>query len=131
MSLHLGGLWILVEVNWLLFVQNNWLQTHHDCSERSKRKGSSFSSWTLKIHFLKPCSNSCVCLPVYLNWYFLKISTSHMWSILPKYLIKKSWMGKYIEIIIHFDNVAKNLAKFVVLSLHIIFVKIKTVFPYF
>ena len=45
-SLHLGGLWILVEVNWLLFVQNNWLQTHHDCSERSKRKGSSFSSLT-------------------------------------------------------------------------------------
>ena len=52
MSLHLGGQWILVEVNWLLFVQNNWLQTHHDCSERSKRKGSSFSSLTSKINFL-------------------------------------------------------------------------------
>ena len=56
MSLHLGGQWILVEVNWLLFVQNNWLQTHHDCSERSKRKGSSFSSWTLKNKFLNLCS---------------------------------------------------------------------------
>ena len=55
-SLHLGGLWILVEVNWLLFVQNNWLQTHRDCSERSKRIGSSFSSLTFKIDFLSPQS---------------------------------------------------------------------------
>ena len=59
-SLHLGGQWILVEVNWLLFVQNNWLQTHHDCSERSKRKGSSFSSLSLKMNFLKLCSRVIV-----------------------------------------------------------------------